>query len=54
MNSCWRWAYRFHPKVIVGRKWTKSELDFNWERMRINLWSDLSETKKVPIRKESE
>ena len=47
------WAYRCHPKVIVSRNQTKSKLDFNWKRIRINLWTDLSEPEKVPTRKES-
>ena len=42
-----RWACRCHPKVTVDRDCTKSELDFNWKRIRINLWSDLSEPEEV-------
>ena len=48
-----RWAYICHPKVIINRNYTKSKLDFNWERIRINLWSDLFEPEKVSTRTES-
>ena len=42
-----RWACRFHPKVTIDRDCTKSELELNWKRIRINLWSDLSEPEEV-------
>ena len=43
----WRWACRCHPKVTVDRECTRSELDFDWKRIRINLWSNLSEPEEV-------
>ena len=30
--------------MTVDKKWTKSELDFNWKRIRTSLCSDLTET----------
>ena len=51
MESCQRWAYRFHPKVIVDGNQTKSKLDFNWKRIRVNLWNDLSEPEEMSTRK---
>ena len=47
VEICRRWACRCHPRVTVDREWVKSELDFNWKRIRINLWSDLSEPEEV-------
>ena len=54
MEIFWRWDFRCHPRVIVDRKWTKPELDLNWKRIRINIWSDLYEPEKVSTRTESE
>ena len=41
MESCQRWTYRCHPKVIIDRNQTKSKLDYNQEKYQNKSVVDL-------------